>query len=78
MWLVCFSHMDHANLLIFAEEIADMAQVIFFLFSAMAIVELIDSHKGFSIIVRYCRVRSLTLLLWSLLGISFFSFCRFR
>lgn len=72
MWLVCFSHMDHANLLIFAEEIADMAQVIFFLFSAMAIVELIDSHKGFSIIVRYCRVRSLTLLLWSLLGISFF------
>ncbi|WP_201456250.1 NhaD family Na+:H+ antiporter [Chlamydia sp. 17-3921] len=72
MWLVCFSHIQHANLMILAEEISDMAQVIFFLFSAMAIVELIDSHKGFSVIAKCCRMRSLILLLWILLGLSFF------
>lgn len=32
MWLVCFSHIQHADHMILAEEIADMAQVIFFLF----------------------------------------------
>ena len=39
MWLVCFSHMPHINHVMMVEEIADMAQVIFFLFAAMAIVE---------------------------------------
>ncbi|MEF9497407.1 NhaD family Na+:H+ antiporter [Chlamydia sp. 04-14] len=72
MWLVCFSHMQHADHMILAEEIADMAQVIFFLFAAMAIVELIDAHKGFSIIVRCCYIQSRTLLLWVLIGLSFF------
>lgn len=72
MWLVCFSHIQHADHMILAEEIADMAQVIFFLFAAMAIVELIDAHKGFSLIVRCCYIQSRTLLLWVLIGLSFF------
>ncbi|ANH78808.1 NhaD family Na+:H+ antiporter [Candidatus Chlamydia sanziniae] len=73
MWLVCFSHIQGAaDHMILAEEIADMAQVIFFLFSAMAIVELIDAHKGFLIIVKFCRIQSRTLLLWVLIILSFF------
>ncbi|AAF38631.1 Na+/H+ antiporter, putative [Chlamydia pneumoniae AR39] len=72
MWLVCFSHIPMADHMILVEEIADMSQVIFFLFSAMAIVELIDAHKGFSVIVKFCRIQSRTLLLWALIGLSFF------
>ncbi|EPP34814.1 na+/H+ antiporter, NhaD family protein [Chlamydia ibidis] len=72
MWLVCFSHIPEADHMLLAEEIADMSQVIFFLFAAMAIVELIDAHKGFSIIVRCCYIQSGPLLLWTLIGLSFF------
>lgn len=72
MWLVCFSHLHGADHVLMSEEIADMAQVIFFLFSAMAIVELIDAHKGFSIIARCCRIQSRSLLLWTMIALSFF------
>ncbi|MBQ8498495.1 NhaD family Na+:H+ antiporter [Chlamydia sp.] len=72
MWLVCFSHMPHIDHAMMVEEIADMAQVIFFLFAAMAIVELIDAHKGFSVVVRCCKVESRNVLLWVLLTLSFF------
>ncbi|WP_348662970.1 NhaD family Na+:H+ antiporter [Chlamydia vaughanii] len=72
MWLVCFSHIPNADHMVLAEEIADMSQVIFFLFAAMAIVELIDAHKGFSIIVKCCYIQSRTLLLWVLIALSFF------
>lgn len=72
MWLVCFSHIPNADHMVLAEEIADMSQVIFFLFAAMAIVELIDAHKGFSLIVKCCYIQSRTLLLWVLIALSFF------
>ncbi|VVT42979.1 Na(+)/H(+) antiporter NhaD [Chlamydia avium] len=72
MWLVCFSYIPNADHLILAEEIADMAQVTFFLLAAMAIVELIDAHKGFSLIMRFCCIQSQSLLLWVLIGFSFF------
>ncbi|AOQ16981.1 NhaD family Na+:H+ antiporter [Chlamydia trachomatis] len=72
MWLVCFSHIPHIDHVMMVEEIADMAQVIFFLFAAMAIVELIDAHRGFSIVVRCCNVESRSVLLWVLLTLSFF------
>lgn len=71
MWLVCFSHIPHIDHVMMFEEIADMAQVIFFLFAAMAIVELIDAHRGFSIVVRCCNVESRSVLLWVLLTLSF-------
>lgn len=72
MWLVCFSHLHGADHMLLAEEIADMAQVIFFLFAAMAIVELIDAHQGFSVITKCCQIQSQTMLLWVLLFLSFF------
>lgn len=72
MWLVYFFHLAPGEHMVAVEEISDMAQVVFFLFAAMAIVELIDAHKGFSVIVRCCQIRSTKLLLWALLIISFF------
>lgn len=72
MWLVYFFHLAPGEHIAVVEEISDMAQVVFFLFAAMAIVELIDAHKGFSVIVRCCQIQSTKLLLWVLLTISFF------
>ncbi|MBI3901001.1 MAG: sodium:proton antiporter, partial [Chlamydiia bacterium] len=34
----------------FAEQMSDIAQIIFFLLAAMTIVELIDSHQGFKLV----------------------------
>lgn len=72
MWVVYFSHLAPGEHVMLMEEVAEMAQVIFFLFAAMAIVELIDAHRGFSVIVHWCRIRSRILLLWMLIAISFF------
>jgi NhaD family Na+/H+ antiporter len=55
-----------------AEEISDTAQIVFFLLAAMAIVELIDSHRGFSMITGILYGSSDRKLLWFLLVTSFF------
>ncbi|WP_213357524.1 NhaD family Na+:H+ antiporter [Chlamydiifrater phoenicopteri] len=72
MWLVCFAHMNQSNEAALAAQLSETAQVIFFLFSAMAIVELIDAHKGFSLISRFCHIKSRAALLWVLIILSFF------
>jgi len=56
----------------FAEQVSDVAQVIFFLLAAMVIVELIDSHRGFSVITDILYSSSKRRMLWFLVGLSFF------
>lgn len=53
------------------EKVNDVCQIIFFLLGAMAVVELIDSHKGFKIATDLIRTSSKKKLLW-LLGIFTF------
>lgn len=55
-----------------AEQISDIAQIIFFLLAAMTIVELIDAHHGFKIITDILYTSSKRKMLWFLIGISFF------
>ncbi|MFN0065562.1 MAG: sodium:proton antiporter NhaD [Chlamydiales bacterium] len=55
-----------------AEQIYEVAQIIFFLLSVMIIVELIDSHHGFKLITDLIYTSSKRKMLWFLLGISFF------
>jgi NhaD family Na+/H+ antiporter len=55
-----------------AEQLSDIAQIIFFLLAAMVIVELIDSHHGFKIITELLYTSSKRRMLWFLIGISFF------
>jgi len=45
-------------------NMADIAGILFFLMGAMTIVELIDSHDGFDIIIRRIRSKSNRKLLW--------------
>jgi len=53
------------------ESIAPAAKIVFFLMGAMAIVEMIDAHRGFDIVTARLRAESPTKLLWMLTSISF-------
>lgn len=55
-----------------AEQIYDVAQIIFFLLGVMVIVEMIDSHHGFKLITDVIYTSSKRRMLWFLIGISFF------
>lgn len=54
------------------EHLADIAQVVVFLLGAMAIVELIDSHKGFGIITSFMKTNNKRAFLWIISMITFF------
>src|SRR5690606_10474665 len=48
------------------EHFEEIAEILFFLLGAMTIVELIDIHNGFEIILRVIKTRSMLVLLWVL------------
>jgi NhaD family Na+/H+ antiporter len=56
----------------FSEHLANVAQIIFFLMGAMALVELIDSHRGFKIVTDLIQTRSRLKMLWIIAPVSFF------
>jgi len=53
-------------------HIIHIAEILFFLLGAMTIVELIDSHEGFSIITNKIKTTNKLKLIWIISGISFF------
>jgi Na+/H+ antiporter NhaD/arsenite permease-like protein len=53
-------------------HLADIAQIVFFLLGAMAIVELIDAHDGFDLITTRIRTRSRRKLIVIISVLSFF------
>lgn len=63
---------DKSNLTCFLEQFGDISQVIFFLLGALAIVEMINSHHGFSLISQWISVSSKRKLLWLVSFIAFF------
>ena len=69
---VCTAIANHTNL---EHNVADVAQVVFFLFGALTVVEVINEHKGFQIIARYLRISSKKKMLWAISFISFFLSC---
>ncbi len=60
------------NLHKLSESLGEVSQIIFFLIGAMAIVELIDSHRGFTMITDLIQTNSKRKLLWVLGFITFF------
>lgn len=54
------------------EHLASIAQIIFFLIGALAIVELISVHKGFSMIADAIQVKTKRKLLWTTGILTFF------
>jgi Na+/H+ antiporter NhaD/arsenite permease-like protein len=53
------------------ETVAVTARIVFFLFGAMAIVEVIDAHDGFSVVTSRIRPQSLVGLLWLITSVTF-------
>ncbi len=54
------------------EHLGDIAEILFYLMGAMTVVELIDSHGGFSIITDKIKTKNKVKLLWILSFITFF------
>src|SRR5438874_2716455 len=48
------------------------AEIAFFLMGAMTVVEVIDTHDGFSLITARIRARSLVGLMWIISAVTFF------
>lgn len=53
-------------------HMGEIASILFFLLGAMTIVELIDAHDGFEVILSSIRTRDRRALIWIIGGISFF------
>ena len=53
------------------ETVAVTARIVFFLFGAMTIVEVIDTHDGFAVVTSRIRPRSLVGLLWLIALVTF-------
>lgn len=53
-------------------DLANISQVVFFLLGALAIVGIIQAHKGFQMISNAIQIRSKRLLLWTVGVITFF------
>ena len=73
-WLIYFATSRDVqvpyNLL--SGHISDISQILFFLLAAMTLVELIDSHKGFTVVTRLIRTRSKRKVLCIVSILSFF------
>jgi Na+/H+ antiporter NhaD/arsenite permease-like protein len=54
------------------EKLAETAAIVFFLISAMTIVEVTDSHGGFEVITSRIKATKLTTLLWIIGFIAFY------
>ena len=55
-----------------SHHLVDIGEILFFLLAAMTIVELVDSHQGFSIITDKITTKRKIPLMWILCVISFF------
>lgn len=53
------------------ETVAVTARIVFFLFGAMTIVEVIDAHDGFAVVTSRIRPRTLVGLLWLIALVTF-------
>lgn len=55
-----------------AAHLSEISEILFFLLGAMTIVELMDSHKGFTIITDKIQTQSVVKLVWIIGILSFF------
>jgi Na+/H+ antiporter NhaD/arsenite permease-like protein len=74
-WVFYFLHSSlplDLGLQALSHHLSEVSEIVFFLIGAMTIVELIDSHNGFSVITKYISTNSRGAMLWLVGGIAFF------
>lgn len=69
-WMFLFFHLPNMHAL--GEKVNEISQIIFFLLGAMALVEVIDVHKGFKVITDLIQTSSKRKMLWIIGLITFF------
>ena len=60
------------DLISLSHHVSEVSQIIFFLMGAMALVELVDSHRGFKLVTDLIQTSSKRKLLWIVTAITFF------
>lgn len=74
-WMFVFltrGHIHAEDAHVLGEHLNEVSQIIFFLLGAMALVELIDSHRGFKIITDLIHTSSKKKMLWVMGFVTFF------
>jgi NhaD family Na+/H+ antiporter len=72
IYLVCSTAPLSEELEILGHHVSEVSQIIFFLMSAMTLVELIDSHRGFKMITDQIKTDSNRKMLWITAFVAFF------
>jgi Na+/H+ antiporter NhaD/arsenite permease-like protein len=75
MWVNLISNSNDTHQIneLLTESLGEISGILFFLLSAMTIVELIDAHNGFDIITKLIKTKNKLYLLWILGFITFFT-----
>ncbi len=74
-WVVLIMFQSEATNGILPElshHLSSISEIIFFLMGAMAIVELVDTHRGFRVVSNLVRTKNKVSLLWIICFITFF------
>jgi Na+/H+ antiporter NhaD/arsenite permease-like protein len=66
------THNSHEIVEQLSHHLAPIAEILIFLMGAMTIVELIDTHQGFTIITKRITTRNAVALMWIICFVSFF------
>lgn len=75
LWVLQFANQrisNQENLDSLYEHFSNASQVIFFLLGALIIVEVINAHKGFKILIEYMKIQSKRKMLWVIGIVTFF------
>ena len=76
LWVIQFQHAGSvecgSSIACLGEHIFNISQIIFFLLGALAIVAVIDSHNGFTIVADIIKIHSKKKLLWIIGILTFF------
>lgn len=75
LWVVHFVSQGHECTIpqdCLAEHMSSISQIIFFLLGALAIVAIIETHSGFTIIANAIKIPSKRKLLWTISILTFF------
>jgi Na+/H+ antiporter NhaD/arsenite permease-like protein len=73
-WVIQYTHAVPAcgdSLTCLGEHVSNISQIIFFLLGALGIVEIINAHKGFSIISNMLHIQSKRKFFWTIASITF-------
>ncbi len=72
IYLTCGAAPIRESLEALGHHVSEVSQIIFFLMGAMAIVELVDSHRGFKIVTDLIKTQSQRKMIWIIAVVAFF------